>query len=98
MNASLKILTTAYIHSSVPPERSQTTKTHLFKAGGMTASGLAGKLHGEIKRGFIRAEVMNSMDLLHYETYNEAKDNGCVRIEGKDYTIASDDVVLIKWK
>jgi ribosome-binding ATPase YchF (GTP1/OBG family) len=91
-------LSLVYTGPGVPPERSQTTKTHLFTAGGMTASGLAGRLHGEIERGFIRAEVMNSNALVQYANYNAAKDDGCVRIEGSDYAIGSDDVVLIKWK
>jgi ribosome-binding ATPase YchF (GTP1/OBG family) len=64
----------------------------------MSASDLAGRLHGEIQRGFIRAEVMNSNELTRYENYNAAKDDGCVRIEGRDYALQSDDVVHIKWK
>jgi hypothetical protein len=64
----------------------------------MTASDLAGKLHGEIQRGFIRAEVMNSNELIRYDTYNDAKDDGNVRIEGRDYATQGGDVVLIKWK
>ena len=91
-------LSLAYTGPGVPPERSQTTKTHLFKSGSMSASDLAGKLHGEIQRGFIRAEVMNANELTHYQNYNSAKDDGCVRIEGRDYIVQPDDVVLIKWK
>lgn len=91
-------LSLVYTGPGVPSERSQTTKTHIFKAGSMTASDLAGKLHGEIQRGFIRAEVMNSNELIRYDTYNDAKDDGNVRIEGRDYATQGGDVVLIKWK
>ena len=91
-------LSFVYTGPGVPPERSQTTKTHLYASGKMSASDLAGRLHGEIQRGFIRAEVMNSNELTRYENYNAAKDDGCVRIEGRDYALQSDDVVHIKWK
>lgn len=91
-------LSLVYTGPGVPQERSQTTKTHLCKLGELTASGLAGRIHGEIERGFIRAEVMNSNTLIKYENYNAAKDDGCVKIEGRDYELTSDDVVLIKWK
>ena len=64
----------------------------------MTASDLAGKLHGEIQRGFIHAEVMNANDLIKYVSYNAAKDDGIMRMEGREYKIQSNDVVLIKWK
>lgn len=93
-------LSLVYTGPGVPPERSQTTKTHLFQAGSMTASDLAGKLHGEIQRGFIRAEVMNAHEFIGhgYDTYSAAKDDGNVRVEGRDYVIQGDDIVLIKWK
>ena len=93
-------LSLVYTGPGVPPERSQTTKTHIFQAGSMTASGLAGKLHGEIQRGFIRAEVMNAHEFIGhgYDTYSAAKDDGNVRVEGRDYVIQGDDIVLIKWK
>ena len=91
-------LSCVYTGPGVPQETSQTTKTHLFTSGSMSASGLAGRIHGDIQRGFIRAEVMNSNELKQYETYNAAKDDGCVRIEGRDYALRSDDVVLIKYK
>jgi len=93
-------LSLVYTGPGVPPERSQTTKTHLFQGGSMSASDLAGKLHGEIQRGFIRAEVMNAHEFIShgYDTYNAAKDDGNVRVEGRDYVIQGDDIVLIKWK
>ncbi len=91
-------LSLSYTGPGVPSERSQTTKTHLYKSGSISASDLAGRLHGEIQRGFIRAEVTNSNELTQYDNYNAAKDNGCMRIEGRDYVLQPDDVVLIKWK
>jgi len=105
-------LSIAYTGPGVPPERSRTTRAHLFcnsdfddddtnGDGGIddfTASRLAAKIHGDIQRGFIRAEVTPALELQKYENYAAAKDAGCVRTEGKEYVLQSDDDVLIKWK
>lgn len=97
-----------YTGPGVPEERSRTVKTHVFESFSndnnrdrkktTTASDLAGRLHGEIQKGFIRCEVINSNDLIYTGDYNSAKSNGTVRTEGKMYELQSDDVVLIKWK
>jgi ribosome-binding ATPase YchF (GTP1/OBG family) len=91
-------LRVVYTGPGVPPERSQTTKAYLLSNQQMTAEGLAGRLHGEIQKGFIRAEVTKASDLLIHEHYAAAKEAGCVRTEGRDYVLTADDVVLIKWK
>ena len=91
-------LRVVYTGPGVPPERSQTTKAYLLSNQRMTAEGLAGRLHGEIQKGFIRAEVTKASDLLIHEHYVAAKEAGCVRTEGRDYVLNADDVVLIKWK
>jgi len=89
----------AYTGPGVPLERSQTTKTHiLVSSDGITALDLAGNLHGDIQKGFIRAEVINSIDLIEYENYGAAKHGGRIRMEGKEYIITAGDVVLIKWR
>jgi ribosome-binding ATPase YchF (GTP1/OBG family) len=59
---------------------------------------MAGRLHGEIQKGFIRAEVTPASVLLDHTNYSAAKDAGCVRAEGREYELQSNDVVLIKWK
>ena len=53
----------------------------------------AGKIHSDIARGFVIAEVINIDDLLKFSNEKEAKDKGLVRGEGKNYTIKSGDVV-----
>ena len=53
----------------------------------------AGKIHSDIARGFVRAEVINIDDLLKFSIEKEAKDKGLVRGEGNNYTIKSGDVV-----
>ena len=87
-----------YTGPGVPVERSQTTKAHIFRNGSFTADGVASRLHGDIYKGFIRAEVIPANKLLGYSSYSTAKEDGAVRGEGRDYAIQPDDVVLIKWK
>ena len=91
-------LSLAYTGPGVPPERSMTTKTHIVQERGLKAVELAGKLHGDIERGFIHAEVVDARDMIKYENYNASKDDGKVRMEGKDYSVQDNDVVLIKWR
>ena len=52
-----------YTGPGVPHERSRTTRAHLFAAG-LTAEGLAGRIHGDIARGFVAAEVASATSLL----------------------------------
>ncbi|KAL7537753.1 hypothetical protein ACHAXR_010994 [Thalassiosira sp. AJA248-18] len=87
-----------YTGPGVPPERSQTTKTHILASKSMTVLGLAGKLHGEIQKGFMHADVIDALDLIQYDNFSTAKESGNIRMEGKDYVLQEGDVVLIKWK
>jgi len=91
-------LSLVYTGPGVPLEKSQTTKTHIISSSSMSVISLTGKLHGDIQKGFMNAEVIKGEDLIQYHNYNEAKDDGCIRMEGKDYTLQDNDVVLIKWK
>ena len=91
-------LTLVYTGPGVPPERSQTTKSHILTSDSMSVLDLAGKLHGEIQKGFMHAEVIAADELARYETYGSAKDDGSVRMEGRDYMIQNNDVALIKWR
>ena len=64
---------------------------------GLKAPQAAGKIHSDLERGFIRAEVVAYDDLIASGTYNNAKDKGLVRIEGKEYEIKDGDVVLVRF-
>lgn len=64
---------------------------------GTKAPQAAGKIHSDFERGFIKAEVVNYMDLLNCGTYTAAKEKGLVRIEGKEYVIKDGDVVLFRF-
>ena len=53
----------------------------------------AGKIHSDIERGFIRAEVINYHDLLKWGGLPEAKKQGLVRLEGKTYIVQDGDCI-----
>jgi len=57
----------------------------------------AGKIHSDLERGFIRAEVVAFDDLERLGSYNKAKESGLVRVEGKEYIVKDGDVMLIRF-
>jgi len=87
-----------YTGAGVPKERSGTTKAHLFHEGELSADGLASRLHGDIQKGFIRAEVVDAADLLQCKSFADARESGNVRSEGRGYNLKPKEVVLIRWK
>lgn len=65
---------------------------------GTPAPQAAGKIHSDIERGFIRAEVIHYDDLVaHGGNLASAKEKGLVRIEGKEYIMKDGDVVLFRF-
>lgn len=64
---------------------------------GTKAPEAAGKIHSDIQRGFIRAEVVSYEDLIRLGSLNEAKDKGLVRSEGKEYIMQDGDIVLFRF-
>lgn len=64
---------------------------------GTKAPQAAGKIHTDIERGFIRAEVVNYDDLISCGSLAAAREKGLVRSEGKDYEMADGDVVLFRF-
>lgn len=58
----------------------------------------AGKIHSDLKEGFIKAEVAAFDDLVRTGGFAQAKTEGKVRIEGREYIVQDGDVVLIKFK
>lgn len=60
---------------------------------GTTAHRAAGKIHSDIERGFIRAEVMPVQDLLQLGSEAKVREAGKFRLEGKEYVIKDGDVV-----
>lgn len=64
---------------------------------GTKAPQAAGKIHSDIERGFIRAEIVSYDDLIKEGSLNNAKEKGLVRSEGKDYIMKDGDVVLFRF-
>jgi GTP-binding protein YchF len=60
---------------------------------GSNAQKAAGKIHSDIERGFIRAEVIGYKELLECQTLAEAKKRGLLRLEGKTYIVQDGDVI-----
>jgi len=63
---------------------------------GGTAYDAAGKVHTDIQRGFVRAEVVAAGELIEAGGYNAARDRGTLRTEGRDYVVQDGDVITIK--
>lgn len=64
---------------------------------GTKAPQAAGKIHTDIERGFIRAEVTGYKDLDQYGSQGAAKEKGLVRLEGKEYEMKDGDVVYFRF-
>lgn len=64
---------------------------------GASAREAAGKIHSDLERGFIRAEVAPIGDVVAAGGWDAAKAAGIVRLEGKEYVVAEGDVLLIRF-
>ena len=64
---------------------------------GTKAPQAAGKIHTDIERGFIKAEVISYDELIKEGSMVQAKEKGLVRQEGKDYIMQEGDIVLFKF-
>ena len=64
---------------------------------GLTAWDAAGKVHGEIQAGFVRAEVVGWRELVDVGGYAGARERGVLRLEGRDYRMADGDVITVKF-
>ena len=64
---------------------------------GTPALEAAGVIHSDMKKGFIRAEVVSFQDLMDAGSYAEAKKRGAVRLEGKDYPVKDGDILQFRF-
>lgn len=64
---------------------------------GTKAPVAAGKIHTDIERGFIRAEVVSYDDLIKEGSMNAVKEKGLLRSEGKEYIMQDGDIVLFRF-
>jgi hypothetical protein len=67
-----------------------------FRAGAR-APECAGVIHSDLQRGFIRAEVIRWDELLDIGSWAKAKEQGKIRLEGKEYEVLDGDVVEIRF-
>lgn len=64
---------------------------------GTRAPQAAGVIHSDIERGFIRAEIVGYADLARAKSYAAAREQGLLRLEGKEYVMAEGDVVNFRF-
>ena len=64
---------------------------------GTKAPEAAGKIHTDIQRGFIKAEIVSYEDLMREGSMVNAREKGLVRQEGKEYIMQDGDIVLFKF-
>jgi GTP-binding protein YchF len=64
---------------------------------GTKAPQAAGKIHSDIERGFIRAEVVRYDDLVACGSFAAAREKGLLRLEGKEYVVQDGDVIYFRF-
>ncbi len=64
---------------------------------GTKAPQAAGKVHSQMERGFIRAEVVRYDELVRVGDWHKAREQGILRIEGHDYEVQDGDVCLFRF-
>jgi ribosome-binding ATPase len=64
---------------------------------GTTAVKAAGKIHSDIERGFIRAEVIAYDDFMQYRSEARCREAGKLRLEGKEYVVADGDIIHFRF-
>ena len=64
---------------------------------GTKAPEAAGKIHSDIQRGFIKAEVVSFGDLMREGSMNAVREKGLLRMEGKEYVMQDGDIVLFRF-
>lgn len=65
---------------------------------GERAVDAAGKIHSDLARGFIRAEIVSYDDFVKAGSFEAAKSQGLMRLEGKDYTMQDGDIMVVRFK
>ena len=67
-------------------------------AGGAKAPEAAGKIHSDMERGFIRAEVFRYADLISLGSPASVREKGLIRLEGKDYVVQDGDILYFRFQ
>ena len=64
---------------------------------GMKAPECAGIIHSDFQKGFIKAEVYSYDDIMNYKSELKVKENGKLRMEGKEYIVNDGDIMFFKF-
>ena len=64
---------------------------------GSHASGAAGKIHTDMEKGFVRAEVVGYEKFLSSGSMREAREEGELQVEGRDYVVQDGDIIHFKF-
>ena len=64
---------------------------------GTPAAKAAGRIHTDLERGFIRAEVISGEECIALGGLNQAKKAGKLRIEGKDYIVKDGEIFHVRF-
>ncbi|MCF8031416.1 MAG: DUF933 domain-containing protein [Desulfohalobiaceae bacterium] len=64
---------------------------------GDTAADAAETVHSDIRRGFIRAEVLSWSDFERLKSFKRAREEGVLRLEGKDYVVRDGDIITFRF-
>ena len=88
IRASYHLLGLATFFTAGGPE----TRAWTFRRG-MKAPQVAGLIHSDFERGFIKAETISFADLDHYQSIQAVKEAGRLRLEGKDYEVQDGDII-----
>ncbi|PKM79027.1 MAG: redox-regulated ATPase YchF, partial [Firmicutes bacterium HGW-Firmicutes-13] len=64
---------------------------------GTAAGKAAGKVHSDIERGFIRAEVFSCEKLQELGSVSRVRENGLFRLEGKEYEVRDGDIISFRF-
>jgi len=92
IQVSYQLLNLITFFTSGPTE----TRAWTVKKGSL-APQAAGRVHSDMEQGFIRAETVSYHDLISAQSYTEARAQGKVRDEGKNYIVKDGDVMLFKF-
>lgn len=57
----------------------------------------AGKIHSDMQQGFIRAETINWTEILEAGGFNQAREKGLLRLEGKEYTAKDGEIMHFRF-
>jgi ribosome-binding ATPase YchF (GTP1/OBG family) len=64
---------------------------------GTTALQAAGKIHSDMERGFIKAEVVSFEDLMQCGSEHVAKEKGLLKAQGKDYVVQDGEIIHFRF-